>query len=824
MSMPQNLEFNHLPDVIESAPAVAFRLSHKEDSWRTWFVSENVSMFGYERDDFLSDTIRWFDLVHPDDKVLLSKTVNDYEQHNVNNFKLYYRLITKKGDVIPVTEYNKVHRDESGNVVCYDTYIISSAQSETDRRLLDDHFRQQAVLNDILMSLHDSNLDNALQIILDRTGEYLDTSRALLFKDSPDHRTCKIVYEWCNRDIDSVMALDYNITYETGMPEIYVALQTTGNLLINHGEIPENCKEEFDAEGLIASAIFAVYLNGDHYGFVCFDDCIVERTWDEDTVRFLKNIANIISTVLARQDAAKRLAQNQKTYEAVLNNIDSYIFVTDPVTQDIIFANKSFKDAFGDECSHKAEACLALVRGSELGGNGRGHYPEIYCERTNEWVSVACEEITWIDGRKANLVTCYDITAKKNFADTLEKKIEERTRELQLMTEEAQRAKAKAEDADLAKSHFLANMSHEIRTPMNAILGLAEVLSDSSLGKVQREHVRNIRRSSEILLNIINDILDISKMEAGKLSLIGVNYNLRQTLDHVVSLLRGTAEGKGVEFRFSSDCPPDLYLFGDDIRLRQVLINILSNAVKFTQEGHVEFSVDAGTVDAKDITFRISDTGAGIQPEDIAAIFEPFSQADIHKNRKIQGTGLGLPICRNLVEMMHGSIDVQSEYGKGSTFTIVIPKVLGSAEGVHDDSLPRVTVHAPEAKVLVVDDIDVNLYVAEALLEENDIKPLLAASGKEAVTLAEQNDLDIIFMDHMMPEMNGIDAALAIRQLEGPRGTVPIIMLTANVLAEARNAYDDAGMNDFLAKPIEPEKLNALLQKWLPPAKVESVS
>ena len=811
-----------LPAIIEHIPAVVFRLSHRQDQWRTWFVTENVSMYGYSADDFMSGRVRWFDLVHPDDKVLLSKTVTDYEAHNINSFKLYYRLITKNGDSIPVTEYNTVNRSSEGEVICYDTVIVSSSQGEQNRRLIDDHYRQQLVLNDILLSLQDSDLSHALQIILDRTGAYLDTSRALLFKDSPDHKTCKIIYEWCNKDITSVKDLDYSITYETGMPEIYVALQTTGSLIINYGEIPEKCKEEFEAEGLVASAIFAIYLEGDHFGFVCFDDCVVERVWDEDTIRFLKNISNLISNVVARQAAAEKLARNQKTYETVLDHVDSFIFVTHPETLEIIFANQSFKRAFGKDCTgRKADSYLplsSLPRQASKNGAGHTAYPELYCERSDQWLAVSSEVMTWVDGAPVLLFNCYDVTAKKLFADTLEERIRERTKELQMMTETAEKARARAEDATQAKSQFLANMSHEIRTPMNAILGLSELLGEAGLSGVQLEHVKNIRRSSAILLNIINDILDISKLDAGRLSLVEVNYNLLQTIDHVSSLIRGMADAKKIQFRFKAENPLDVCLYGDDIRLRQILINLLSNAVKYTEEGYVELNV---ALREDVMVFTITDTGIGIHEDALSSIFEPFSQTDIHKNRKIQGTGLGLPICRNLVELMGGTIAVQSEYGKGSTFTVTLPRKAGDAASLESEAaVPETHIQAPEARVLVVDDIEVNLYVAEAMLEEFGVKPVLAPSGAEAVRIVRERDFDLIFMDHMMPGMDGIESTRAIRALGGKYAAIPIVALTANVVAEARHAFDEAGMNDFLSKPIEAHKLAAMLEKWLPPDKV----
>ena len=294
-------------EIVENEPFVTMRLSYDGKRWNTWFVSKNIAMFGYDREDFLSQKISWAEIIHPDDRTVVLTLAHDYTTKGVDDFRLQYRLVTASGESVHITEFTHANRNPDGTVHCFDSTLINTTTVQFDRNIAANHFRQQAVMNDILMSLQDADLESSLQIILNRTGAYLNTSRALLFKDSPDHKTCKVVYEWLNKGITSIMELDYAVTYSTEMPEIYVALRDTGILLVNAGEIPENCREEFEKEGLISSAIFAVYLHGAHYGFVCFDDCVVPRIWDEDTVNFLKNAANLISNVLMRINAEEEL-------------------------------------------------------------------------------------------------------------------------------------------------------------------------------------------------------------------------------------------------------------------------------------------------------------------------------------------------------------------------------------------------------------------------------------------------------------------------------------------------------------------------------------
>ena len=371
-----------------------------------------------------------------------------------------------------------------------------------------------------------------------------------------------------------------------------------------------------------------------------------------------------------------------------------------------------------------------------------------------------------------------------------------------------------AEAANEAKSRFLANMSHEIRTPMNAILGMAELLLHEKLNNRQQRYVEDVRESAMALLGIINDILDVSKIQSGKMNLIPVHYDFDLLIESVSSIASHLAANKNLAFKLRMQQHQPLYLYGDDIRLRQLLINLLGNAIKFTSEGYVNLSICFTETLVKIV---VSDTGVGIPPENIPTLFDPFEQADVLKNRSTKGTGLGLTISRSIVEMMEGQITVESVYGKGTTFRVEIPKVLGDADLIHRVSDREIIVSAPEAKVLVVDDNQTNLAVATGLLNICQIKADTAMSGAQAIQILQEQAYDLVFMDHRMPEMSGIEATQAIHKLGI---TVPIVALTASAVIEAREKMLAAGMNDYLSKPIIKSELMAVLKRWLPPEKV----
>lgn len=384
-----------------------------------------------------------------------------------------------------------------------------------------------------------------------------------------------------------------------------------------------------------------------------------------------------------------------------------------------------------------------------------------------------------------------------------------------------QEEKKKVEEANAAKSIFLSNISHEIRTPMNAIVGMTEIILRTDMTQEQKEYLSNIKSSGNALVAIINDLLDISKIEAGKMELVENVYDLKSVLSDIRMIIMNRIGSKPIELLYEIDDDLPDQLLGDEIRIRQVIINLMNNAVKFTQKGYVKLEVKIRECaeDEIHIHFSVSDTGQGIRKEDTKRLFEAFEQVDIKKNQGKEGTGLGLAISSQLIEMMGGKLEVNSEYGVGSEFYFTIPqkKVLSDERDRERHQENVMNFVAPDARILIVDDNEINLAVASGLLEPLQMHIDTAMNGREAIDMIQKNKYDLVFMDHMMPDMNGVEATKYLRQMQDEYyQKVPVIALTADAIRESQKLFADVGMNDFTTKPIDMLQICQVLRKWLP--------
>jgi signal transduction histidine kinase/DNA-binding response OmpR family regulator len=706
---------------------------------------------------------------------------------------------------------------------------------------LDRHTRLLDTVNTaaaILLANNDIEcFESSLLKCFDLVGHCLNVDRVQIWRNEiiEDEPHFALRYEWLSEYGKTCISIPIGLKFP------YSTKKTWAQKFLQYEFInsPVSKLQKEDQEFLgyykIKSIVMIpLFLEGDFWGFFSIDDCRIERTFSDEEIKILASAGLMMSSAINRN------SQILKTREAE----ERTQIMIDEAPLCAIFWDKNLKLV---DCNQEAVRVFGLTSKKEFIDNFGNLSPEyqpdglLSTEKGGRLVKKAMDEgysrFEWMH-QKLNGepipadVICIRVKHKDEFTVT---EYVRDLREQKAMIAQMRKAEI-AEESSKAKSDFLARMSHEIRTPMNAILGISEIqLQDQSHPYQTKEAFERIYNSGDMLLGIINDILDLSKIEAGKLILLPAQYDITSLIHDTVQLNLMRYESKPIEFILDVKEDLPLILIGDELRIKQILNNLISNAFKYTNEGMVNLTIYAEPASTDDITkktlvFVVSDTGQGMTVDQIKKLGTEYSRFNLEANRQTEGTGLGLNITRNLVQLMNGTISLESTPGLGSTFTIRLPQnsigssVLGreladNLMKLNPDNSQKIKTFQikkdfmPYGRVLVVDDVETNLYVARGLLAAYGLSVETVMSGFEAVDkIRDGFSYDIIFMDHMMPRMDGIEAAKIIRSLGYSK---PIIALTANALAGHAEMFLKNGFDDFISKPIDVRQLNLALNFFI---------
>lgn len=774
-----------------------------------FFSRQWKALLGYKEDEIGNNIDEWESRIHPDDRKEVTTDLHNHFNSKAPFFTNEHRVQCKDGSYKWILARGKVIHTLSGEE---SFRVLGTFADITARKQAEEKLNKLSSLQNLLTHLATDfvnipieNSAQAVNRLLSLIGEQLEVDRVYIFDYDFAGNSMSNTFEWCapgiSPEIENLQEIPNDL-----VPE-WVSTHLSGeNLTIPDVQslpVGSNLRNILEPQGIKTLITIPMLFKDECLGFVGFDSVKMIRSWTREEITFLQVLADLLSNVYDRKRTEQALRKREAYLKAIFNNIPYQMWLKD-TTGKFLAVNDAFVNSFNLE---SIEATIGKTVEDLWSKEVASHFREqdedvmkslklmTIEERLDErglnrWFEIYRAPILDENGELLGTTgIARDITSRKD-AD----------RELKKATEAA-------EAANNAKSRFLANMSHEIRTPLNAIIGMINMLDNTRLDDSQKKILRNLNSSSDSLFNIINDILDFSKIESGQLELEKTEFYIKDVVKKVFDTQEYKAEDKNIEFNYWIDEAISPVLTGDPVRLQQVLINLVSNAIKFTKEGRVDLKCKLLSKEkgSNRIKFAVEDSGIGISPDHLSKIFESFQQEDESITRTYGGTGLGLPISKQLVELMGGSIHVESMKDVGSKFYFIIEL----QEGEITEKAPVNEVDKPsqdalkDIRILLVEDNKFNQIIAQSLLEKWQTKIQIAENGQQAVDILKTTTFDIILMDLQMPVMDGLTASRTIREQLNIK--TPILALTANVLKGVIENCMAAGMNGYISKPFNPD-------------------
>lgn len=776
-------------------------------------ASPSIERFsGYKREEVIGKDIKQF-YANPEDRQRLLNALK--QEPRVNDFEI--KMIRKDGETITASFSVLLKFDNKGK-----PYMIQGTMRDVTLRKKNEealqkqqqqitqNLRNQKLLSQISITLNAPGAFNEqISSITQRIGENLDLSRVHIFENNENDSATSNTFEWCQQGVskvkDQLQAIPYSL-----IPNWKTTLDKKEYLhIINPEELPEDLKKITDLMGSQELVVFPLVSVDKTIGFIGFEDNRKKHIWKKNDLELFHTISNIISNAFERRVSNQQLKESLRTNEAILSAIpdailqfDKYGRFTRTIEGPSEQLSFSHDQVMGKNVHEVLDPPLATqmhasITEAILTGQSQLEY-KINKEGVDRFYEARLLRINSVEA----LAMIRNVSAIKEYQTQLKV------------------AKVSAEQANEAKTQFLANMSHEIRTPMNAILGFSEVLLDKVTDPINRNHLQTIFSSGQTLLALINDILDLSKIEAGKMDMEYTPVNLHTILKEIHQVFLHKAQEKGLVLHsnISPKTPERLLL--DEVRIRQILFNLLGNAIKFTPEGKVSLNIENQQKSETEclLYIRVKDTGIGIPKDQQAIIFDAFQQQSGQSTRKYGGTGLGLTITKKLVTKMGGTINLTSELGKGSVFTVIIPSKSITTEKQNSNDMATSAIQTEsikfrDAHILIVDDIEYNIKLVQNLLAGQPIKISTALSAEQAIKTIEQELPDLVLMDIRMEGMGGVEATKIIKNNPDWK-KLPIIAFTASAMKSQLITWKHL-FDDYLRKPITRKDLFHLLAKFL---------